>query len=315
MPKKRKLRFIANPLSGTNRNRDLSLLIKNNLNTERFEWELCYTQYAGHAIELSREGVINGCYMVVACGGDGSVNEVASQLINTNTILGVLPCGSGNGFAGHLGIGRNVTRAFRFLNEGLEISVDACTMNGKPFVNLSGVGFDAVVAQRLHGAKVRGFWGYLKSTTLETFNFKSQVFDIQIDNHQIKKECILVEVANAPIYGYGFSIVPIAKLNDGLLEILVAKKAPIWRYAIECWRFLDWSFHKSSLVEVYQARKVVIKTEIPTAVHLDGEGFDLKSEAVYEIQPSALKVMVPRDYVIQNRVDLSKKNKIEYQSV
>lgn len=312
MPKKRKLRFIVNPSSGTDRKRNLAKLIKEYLDLDRFDWELFYTQYEGHAIELAKEGVEQGCYMVVACGGDGSVNEIASQLVQTDSILGVLPCGSGNGFAGHLGIGRNIRQAIRHLNTGLEISIDACTMNGRPFFNLSGVGFDAAVAKRLHKSKVRGFWGYFKSTLKETLNFRSRHFEIQFDNFKLDRDCLLVEIANASIYGYGFSIVPLAKINDGLLEVLVAKKAPLWRYVVELWRFFDHSFHKSSLVEIYQANKVIIRCSEPTAVHLDGEGFDLNYEANYEILPMALKVMAPRSYVIQQRIDLKRQHKLSY---
>lgn len=313
MPQPRKLRFIANPHSGTNRKLNLHNLLSKNLDPDKFYWELYYTQYAGHAVELAREAINKGCYMVVACGGDGSVNEIASQLIGTETVLGVLPCGSGNGFAGHLGIGRDVVKAIQFLNEGLEITIDACTMNGRPFVNLSGIGFDAVVAKRLHGSKIRGFWGYLKSTLRETLNFKMQLLEIKIDDLSLKQECLLVEVANAPVYGYGFSIVPLAKFNDGLLEVLIAKKAPLWRYMLEMWRFVDRSFHKSSLVDTYQGRKIRIKIASPTAVHIDGEGFDLETEAVYEIQPASLKVLAPKEFVVRQQIKTPRKPKLALQ--
>ncbi len=313
MPEKRKLRFIANPHSGTNRKRNLKKLLYANLDQQKFSWELYYTKYAGHALEMTREAVEKGCYMVVACGGDGSVNEIASQLIGTNTVLGVLPCGSGNGFAGHLGLGRDVKRAIQLLNEGTEVVIDACSMNGRPFVNLSGIGFDAVVAKRLHGSKIRGFWGYLKSTLRETLNYSMQPLEIQIDDLTFSRECLLVEIANAPVYGYGFSIVPLAKLNDGLLEILVAKKAPLWRYMLELWRFIDRSFHKSPLVETYQGRYVRIRSSAPTSVHIDGEGFDIENEAVYEILPGALKVLAPKEFAVRHKENQKVKPKLAYQ--
>jgi YegS/Rv2252/BmrU family lipid kinase len=294
MAYRKKIRFIANPRSGANRKRDLPKLIQDNLDHDVYEYELCYTQYAGHAIELAREGVGKGDYMVVACGGDGSVNEISSQLIQTDTILGVLPCGSGNGFAMHIGVGRNVAKAVEFLNDGQAITIDSCHLNDKTFVNLAGVGFDGAIAKHLHTSRVRGFIGYARYSVEEAFRYKMVPMDIQLDGRTLRRTCMLVEVANAPIYGYGFTIVPHANFKDGQLEVLIANKAPKWRYLLECWRFLNRSFHKSKLVECYTAKEVVITPLEKTAMHVDGEGFDLDGEARFSIEPGTLKVMVPR---------------------
>ncbi len=296
MTSKKKIRFIANPLSGANRKRNLPKLIEDNLDHDQFEYEVCFTEYAGHAIKLAKEGVDAGCDLVVACGGDGSVNEISSQLIDTNTILGVLPCGSGNGFAMHLGIGRDVAKAIHFLNNGKVITIDSARMNDRTFVNLAGIGFDASVARRLHRSKLRGVWGYLLSSIRETINFKMQPFEIQIDGKTLNRTCLLVEIANAPVYGYGFSIVPQARPNDGKLEILIANKAPKWRYILESWRFLNRSFHKSKLVECYSGLEVLVKPGAPTAVHVDGEGYKLTGSAHFKIYPESLRLMCPKAY-------------------
>jgi YegS/Rv2252/BmrU family lipid kinase len=290
----KKIRFIANPRSGANRRRDLRQLIEENLDLGSYDYELCYTTHAGHAVKLAREGVETGCYMVVACGGDGSVNEISSQLLHTDCILGVLPCGSGNGFAGHLGLGRDIPAAIRALNDGIVGELDAATVNKRPFVNLAGIGFDALVARRLHRNKLRGFWGYLLSTLREVARFKMQDFEIEIDGQLLLRRCLLVEVANAPVYGYGFSIVPHARSDDGQLEVLIAKAAPLWRYVLECWRFANRSFHKSALVECHAAREVRITPRQATAIHIDGEGYRLNKGAHFVILPQALKVLHPR---------------------
>ncbi|MEZ4933133.1 MAG: diacylglycerol kinase family lipid kinase [Saprospiraceae bacterium] len=292
-----KVRFIANPYSGSVRKRNLPALLEAHLDDEKFQYELCYTEYAGHAIELTREAIANGCDLVVACGGDGSVNEIASQLIGTNVKLGILPCGSGNGFAMHLGVGRDVVKAIHYLNNGLPITIDSCRMNERPFVNLSGIGFDAVVADRLHGSKLRGFKAYFKYTLEEVFKYKMLPIELTIDGQKMERSCLLVEVANAPIYGYGFSIVPPAKFNDGKLEVLLVKAAPKWRYLFSLWRFLNNSFHKSSLVECFTGNDILIKPLRKTAVHVDGEGFKLDSEASFSILPNSLQVICPKAYV------------------
>ena len=291
-----KVRFIANPYSGAVRKRNLPTLLELYLDDDMFQYDLCYTKYAGHAIELTREAVAAGCNMVVACGGDGSVNEVASQLVGTNVALGILPCGSGNGFAMHLGVGRDVVKAIQFLNNGIPITIDTCRMNDRPFVNLSGIGFDAVVAERLHGSKLRGFKAYFKYTLEEVFKYKMLPIEMTVDGQKMERTCLLVEVANAPIYGYGFSIVPPAKFNDGKLEVLLVKATPKWRYLFSMWRFFNNSFHKSSLVECFTGKNILIKPFRKTAVHVDGEGFGLDGEVVYSILPNSLKVMCPKAY-------------------
>jgi YegS/Rv2252/BmrU family lipid kinase len=292
-----KIRFIANPRSGVNRSRNLRQLIGQNLDPEQFDYELVYTKRAGHGIELAREAVAQGFDLVVACGGDGSVNEIASALTGTEVVLGILPCGSGNGFAMHLGIGRDVAKAIRYLNSGEVLAVDTCRMNGRFFVNLAGIGFDGVVARRLHESKRRGFWAYLRFSIAETLGYRMQLFDIQTDGRRFQQKCLLVEVANAPIYGYGFSIVPPAKLNDGRLEVLIAKAAPKWRYLLESWRFLNASFHKSSLVECFNCEEITVTPASPTAAHVDGEGMDLAGAAHFTIRPASLNVLCPKEYV------------------
>lgn len=296
MSYKKKIRFIANPRSGANRRRNLGQLIADNLDHSQFDHELCFTKRAGDAIELAKEGVAQGFDLVVACGGDGSVNEISSQLIGTAAVLGVLPCGSGNGFAGHLGLGRDVARAIRVLNDGVPIAVDTCTMNGHPFVNLAGVGFDGVVAKRLHDSPVRGFWAYLRYTVEEVLAYQPQNLEIQVDGLKISRKCFLVEVANAPIYGYGFSIVPQANFTDAKLEVLLIKDAPKWRYVLESWRFLNRTFHKSNLAECYTGSEIVVQPETPIGAHVDGEGFQLNGTARFDILPASLKVMVPKVY-------------------
>jgi diacylglycerol kinase (ATP) len=297
MTERKKIRFIANPRSGAVRRRNLPHLIEKNLDHGLYDAELCFTKYAGHGVKLAKEAVDQGMYMVVACGGDGSVNEVASQLIHTSTILGMVPCGSGNGFAGHLGLGRDVAKAIQLLNHSQCILIDSCLMNGRPFVNLAGVGFDGVVSKRLHDSPVRGLWAYVRYTLEEVWAYKMQQLDIQVDGCRISRRCLLVEVANAPVYGYGFSIVPHAKVDDGLLEVLVVKAAPKWRYFLEGWRFLNRSFHRSSLCECFSCREVVVTPSTPTCFHLDGEGYELTGEARFSIVPNSLRVMVPQAFV------------------
>ncbi len=298
MGEKRKIRFVANPFSGLNKKRNLGHKIEQHLDHSLFDFELEYTKAAGHAVELSREAARLGYYMVVAAGGDGSVNEIAEGLIGSNTILGILPCGSGNGFATHLGIDRNLGRAIRLLNDGKVVEVDTCLMDEKPFVNLAGVGFDALIAYKIKGSKLRGIIGYLKHALGEALSYEMQDFDILIDEKKIKRSCLVVEVANASMYGYGFAIAPCAKLDDGKLDVVIIKKAPKWRYVLEGWRLINNSLHESSLSECYSAREVTIFPSYPTAVHVDGEGYLVNQGPInFKVNPSSLKVLCPKSYI------------------
>lgn len=292
----KKVRFIANPFSGNNRKRNLPKLIREHLDLEQYDYELCYTEYAGHARQLAAEAAEAGYYMVVACGGDGSVNEVAGSLVHTSTALGVLPCGSGNGFAEHLGMGRNIANAISYLNNGSLIRIDTALLNDIPFVNLAGIGFDALVAKRFKESRVRGFIGYFLYTLNESFKYRMLDVDITLDGKKMHRTCLLVEVANAPVYGYGFKIVPPARFNDGKLEVLIVNEAPKWRYLLESWRFLNHSFHKSPLVECYTCQQVVLEPKGHAAFHLDGEGYDLNGSATIRIVPKSLLVMAPKTY-------------------
>ena len=295
---KKQIRFIANPFSGTKSKRNLKSYIEKYLDQNLYEWELVFTAYAGHATELAKEAVDQKYFMVVAVGGDGSINEVGQALIHSETILGILPAGSGNGFAMHLGIGRNIKKAFQYLNEGKVLRIDTCLMNNRPYVNLAGMGFDAEVSARIKGSKLRGFLGYLTYSIQEAFAYKMQEFDLEIDGTKIQRSCFTLAIANAPMYGYGFVVAPKAVLNDGKLEVMIIKKAPKWRIILEGWRYLTNSLHKSPLAEKYEAKEVIVKTNVsPWAAHVDGESLKVNSPVQFRIVENSLKVMCPKKYL------------------
>jgi YegS/Rv2252/BmrU family lipid kinase len=295
---KKRIRFVANPFSGTKSKRNLEPLIKKYLDQSLYDWELIFTDYAGHATILAKEAADKNYFMVVAVGGDGSINEVSQSLIHSDTVLGILPLGSGNGFAMHLGIGRNVKKAFQFLNAGKILTIDTCLMNKRPYVNLAGMGFDAEVSARIKGSKLRGFLGYLVYSLQEAFTYKMQDFEITIDGKTIQRTCFTLAIANAPMYGYGFVVAPKALLNDGLLEVMIIKKAPKWRIILEGWRYLNNSLHKSPLAETYEGKEIFVKTKSsPWAAHVDGESLKVESPVRFRIVENSLKVMCPIHYL------------------
>jgi diacylglycerol kinase (ATP) len=291
---KKRIRFIINPHSGVRKRLNLESLIAQELDKTQFDYHIAYTEYAGHATELAAEAVSEGCDIVVAVGGDGSVNEVAKSLIDTDTILGILPAGSGNGFAMHLGWGRDIAAVLkRFSTAKVEI-IDTCLMNDRPFINLAGVGFEAKVVYNTRNAPKRGFQGYLKGFLNQLFNYKFQQYKIKIDNQIFETEALTITIANAPMYGYNFIVAPQARYNDGKLEVVIIKRTHRLRYLATSFRMINRTINRSPLVKRFSGEKIEIFLNEPDFAQVDGEGYPIENEKlVFTVKPLSLKVLVP----------------------
>ena len=292
---KKKILFIVNPFSGVGRQRIIEKRIAAVLDHQKFDPVIRYTNAAGHATTLAKEGIEEGFELVVAVGGDGSVNEVMAGLLGSEAVLGIIPAGSGNGLSMHLKIGRRIDRALEILNTGKVRIIDTCKVNGIPFVNLAGVGFDGHIAVHMKQSKYRGLKGYIWQTMVHAWNFEVPELKITIDGKEFSRHCLVVEIANAPMFGYNFLMAPGALLDDGLLDVVLIKKAPKWRYLFSAWRFLNGSILRSSLTEHYEGRSIQISSSTEMSAHYDGEGFLVDEELGFEIVERSLRVMVPRE--------------------
>lgn len=295
---KQRIKFIINPNSGVKNKKIVLPAIQKHLDTEKYDFDVAFTAFAGHAKELSSEAVKDGFQTVVAVGGDGSVNEVAAGIIGTNANLGILPLGSGNGFAMHTGIGRNLAKAIKILNTGKVVRIDTCTVNNQLFINLCGIGFDGLVATAFKEKTKRGFFPYLKLTLNKAFSAGFHHVNLKVDEKQaFNGEIFLLEIANAPMFGYNFEIVPTANLVDGRLDIVLLKKASKLRIATLVPRLLLSNLHKGGqLIEAYKAKKVEVDVKPPIHMHYDGEGFiQNDSRIIYEIVPKSLNVILPQN--------------------
>ncbi len=290
MKKKQRILFIVNPFSGVGKKKRLSYFLDKYLNKSIFDYEICHTKAAGHAYELAKEA-LQSFDIIVAVGGDGSVNEVSNALIGSEKILGIIPAGSGNGFATHLGISREIKKAIEFINSAEVFKIDTCQLNDRKYVNVAGVGFPASVVFESRKSKFRGFLGYFKTSTVQAFRYEMQSYSIKINDKEILRDCLCIEVANASMFGYNMKIASKASLTDGLLDVVIIKKAPKWRYIFSAWRFFTGSVHKSSLVETFSAKKVEIRSDHQNTVHVDGEGF-LSSETLkFSVNQLSLNVL------------------------
>lgn len=283
---------MLNPVSGISKKSVIEEKIHALIDKDQYEYEVVYTNHPNHGTEIAREAVEKGYFMVVAVGGDGSVNEVSEELIGSDVILGIIPAGSGNGYAMYLGIGRKVERAIKILNNGRVRLMDTGFINDQHFVNLSGIGFDAKIAYLYRNVKRRGFWGYLKTAFKETAGFRFNSYSVSIDGQQVvtNKPCFTIVVANAPMYGYGFIIAPKAVPDDGKLEVVVFHKTAMWRIFFSLWRFLNQSMHKTSIADRYTGENVEIICHEDSFAHTDGEGFMVSGSQVFTLRPKSLKV-------------------------
>lgn len=159
-----RLLFIINPISGTSRKGKIIKAIERRIDAQRFSVEFRYTEYAGHAVEIARQAAEDGVDIVVAVGGDGTVNEVARSLVHTNTALAIVPSGSGNGLARHLLIPMDIEKALDIINANVVTELDYGLINDKPFFCTCGVGFDAFISLKFAEAGSRGLKTYLEKT-------------------------------------------------------------------------------------------------------------------------------------------------------
>ena len=202
-------------------------MVEAHLDLDIYDYDICFTEYPNHARELAIEAIRKKVDVVAVVGGDGTVNEVASTMVDSGLAMAVLPGGSGNGFAMHLGMGRNMKKALQYLSDTKLVEIDTCQANGKFFVNIAGVGFDAMIANMSKKDRSRGLWLYIRYTIMKAFQYKEQALSIQIDDMHFSGEFLSVSAANGSMFGYNFRIAPKALLTDGLLDIVLIRKAPL----------------------------------------------------------------------------------------
>ncbi len=289
----KKVRFIRNPKSGIVRTQQLiHKYIEWNFE-DAFEFEFSETSYPGHAHELARDAVNLGYDAVVAMGGDGTTNEIGSALIHTNTALGIIPLGSGNGLARGLHIPLSPTKAANVLKSGALRTIDAARIEDKIFFIVTGMGFDAVVGKIFNQQQVRGLLPYFTIGFREYFSYKPEVFVIRFDDTQTIATALFVTIANLKGWGGGAIISPEARFDDGLLDICIMHRAPTWYVLANLYKLFTGGVVKLRKYSRYQAKSLEIIREKPGPFHFDGEVHDAGSTLTVSVLPGALKVIVP----------------------
>lgn len=282
-----------NPSSGLVQLDHLSLAIKLHLNTNRLSPKTIKCRGSLEARAAVSTHLKEGVRKFVAVGGDGTINLLASQLVNTNATLGIIPWGSGNGLARHLGIPLSTKGAIRVLNRDRIAMIDYGLINGTPFFCTSGVGFDAHVANYFNSMIIRGFIGYARSTTVEFFRYKPENYIIRDGVRGIEREAFALTVANASQFGNNAFIAPNADITDGQLDVTIIAPFPTHAAPSIGLKLFTKRIHKSRYVETFRTRELSVERATPGLVHFDGESSTMGQTLKYTCAHMGFNVFVP----------------------
>lgn len=286
-----KLLFIINPISGGKRSSSLQIEVVHGIKQIR-DAEYAFTDCPGHAKELATNAVKEGYDVVAAVGGDGTVNEVASSLIETETALGIIPLGSGNGLARHLGLPFKPQEAIENILTTNPIRIDSATINGIPFFCSSGIGFDAKVAADYAKSGSRGLFTYTKEAIRDWFSYKPGEYVIETDEGTVHTQALLVTIGNANQWGNDYFITPQASLNDGKLDIAIVKPASIISDLKMVSQLRNKTLMNNPDVQYLRSSYAVIDCASENyAAHYDGEAIFLNGRIRLECKPDSLNVI------------------------
>jgi YegS/Rv2252/BmrU family lipid kinase len=290
---KKTVYVIINPASGTSSKKDLPQKIAAELGTNQFDVHSFITKYAGHGAELAHQAIDEHVDYVIAVGGDGTVNEVARTLIGSDTALGIVPCGSGNGLARDLLIPVSVNKALKIIGKEHVVDIDYGIANEHIFFCTCGMGFDALVSERAANVKKRGSLMYLKSM-LEVFvEQKPETYEIIYPGETLKLKAFVVNCANTSQYGYNAYIAPHASTQDGLMNISILKPLTILDIPQTTIQLFAKNLYTNKKLIHVLTKDVTIVREKEGIIHIDGDPIRAGKEIRVKIVPRGLKVLVP----------------------
>lgn len=293
---KNKIIFIINPIAGKGKGRMIETEIQSYFNQKNVEFETFLTESIGHATEITNQVLTKNPDIIVACGGDGTINEVAQALVGSNVALGIIPIGSGNGLAANLHIPKTTEKAFETILNAKINKIDAGKINENYFFSNMGLGIDADVINNYAQTKTRNFLGYVTASTKAIFSFQPKKFNIELDNeHTLDDDFYFVFCSNSNEAGYGISFSPNAKLNDGKLDFLAVKKLNFIQQIQFSANVLGKRIEKMKQAKVLQVNSVKFNSkQTKTIAQVDGEAVIFNQNSIeVSIVPNALNVIVP----------------------
>jgi YegS/Rv2252/BmrU family lipid kinase len=284
--------FIINPISGGKSKTRLIKKIERYLDLARFKHSIYKTEYKGHGKEIAQNAVDQQIDLVCAVGGDGTIHEIAGQLIESKTGLCIIAKGSGNGIANHLGIPKKIKKAISIINKGLIAQIDTVAVNDSHFIGTAGFGIDALIAEQFSKDPKRGLKTYIKHSIREFINLKPIKIQIESDRHKQSVQAFMLCIANTSEFGNRFKISPKSSVRDGMLELIIVRPFPKWKGGIIAAKIFSRKAYRSKYIDIISVREGQLELSQEIA-HYDGEFITAPSRISFKVLPNSLKVMIP----------------------
>lgn len=291
MTEKKRIVFVVNPISGTQGKKAILKWIDERIDRSIYDYSIVRTEYAGHASQIAAAAASDGVDMVVAIGGDGTINEIARSLVHTKTALGIIPCGSGNGLARHLHIPLEPKAAIDIINAGYLLHIDYGKINNIPFFCTCGVGFDAFVSLKFADSGKRGLLTYLENTLHESLTYQPETYEIENEEGTMKYKAFLIACGNASQYGNNAYIAPQASLTDGLMDVTILEPFTVLDVPSLSFQLFNKTIDQNSRIKTLRAKKIKIHRTKEGVLHFDGDPLMAGKELEVEIIPKGLYVV------------------------
>ncbi len=285
---------MVNPISGHRNKSRFPDQVAAVLGSKDFSYDIVFTEGAGHAAKISTEAV-HKYDIVAAVGGDGTINEVARGLLGSQTVLAVIPCGSGNGLARCLNISLQTSKALRLLYQGSIQTIDTGTVNGRPFLSVAGIGLDAQTAYQFATDPHRGFVTYARYALENYFHLEPEEVKITFDGGDTMTcKPMLITIANSNQFGYHAIIAPQASLQDGLLDTCILNHPSLLEAPDTVVKLMLGQMNKSRYHKDFQAAHVLLERPSPGVVNIDGEPVIMPATLDVRVVPASLRVLCPK---------------------
>lgn len=295
MDTRKKLLAVINPISGTANKQYIPETITEVMDESKWDVMIRFTQRPGHATDLAKQAIKHGYYGVLAIGGDGTINEVAAALRDSDTALGIIPNGSGNGLARHLNIPIDVKRALEEINNDRIEQFDYCMANQHPFFCTCGVGFDAHVSAKFAESKKRGPMSYLKNTLVEYLRYRSEEYSIETADQVLTERAFVIACGNASQYGNNAFITPNASMQDGLIDVtLIQPFTPLDTAVLGILLFTK-HIDQDTNIQSFRTPSLTIHRPKAGVMHIDGEPMMMEADIEVKCVHNGIKIFLPKD--------------------
>lgn len=283
---------MVNPISGGKNKSGFTELVGNILDTTKYHYKIESWDNRDKLADMLDAAIAEGYTTVVAAGGDGTLNNVAEKLAGTDIKMGIIPMGSGNGFARHHGIPVNTIKALERLNNPTVKKVDTLLINNQRYINIAGIGFDAHIGYLFSIAPERGFKTYTKIVLRELGRFKPQQYRLVIDGKAFTETAFLISVTNGSQWGNNATIAPLASTRDGLMDVVAMRPFKFYQVPLLALQMFTRKINRNKLIKSFKGKSVTIYRESRGAVHFDGEPAEMGAELTFRIEPASLNLLV-----------------------